>query len=121
MIDTSTAQGVLTGAALSTTSLVLGAQVDALVVGLIAAVFVSTWLESIDSRLKAASAVLFSAMLAGYGSPVIAVMLTANMPTAAASAESLRLLLAAGIGGVVPSLWPLVVRAFGKKISRCKL
>jgi hypothetical protein len=43
--------GALTGAGISSVTVVLGAQVDALVVGLVAAVFVSTWLESIDSRM----------------------------------------------------------------------
>lgn len=117
----STITGALAGAAVSPVGLILGAQADALVVGLIAAVFVSTWLESIDSRIKAASAVLFSAMLAGYGSPVLAGMLASGMPSAATSTESLRLLLAAVIGGGAPSLWPLVIRAGGKKINGCKL
>lgn len=112
--------GALTGAGISSITVVLGAQVDALVVGLIAAVFVSTWLEFIDSRLKAACAVLFSAMLAAYGSPVAAGVLASNIPIAASDADALRLLFAALIGGVVPSLWPLVIRAGGRKINGCK-
>lgn len=112
--------GAITGAGISSFTIVLGAQVDALVVGLIAAVFVSTWLESIDSRIKAASAVLFSAMLAAYGSPVAAGMLASNMPAAAADADALRLLFAAVIGGCAPSLVPLAIRYLGSKIDGCK-
>lgn len=113
--------GIIAGAAISPAAIVLGAQVDALIVGLIAAVFVSTWLESIDSRLKVASAVMFSAMLAGYGSPVAAGMLAASVPAAATSADSLRLLFAAVIGGSAPSLVPLAIRFVVSKINGCKV
>lgn len=109
--------GALTGAGISSITIVLGAQVDALVIGLIAAVFVSIWLESIDSRTKAASAVLFSAMLAAYGSPVAAGVLAANLPAAAVDAEALRLLLAMVIGGSAPSLVPLAIRYLGRRIE----
>lgn len=112
--------GALTGAGISSVTVVLGAQVDALVVGLIAAVFVSTWLESIDSRIKAAGAVLFSAMLAAYGSPVAAGVLASNIPVAASDADALRLLLAALIGGCAPSLVPVAIRFMSRKIEGCK-
>ncbi len=112
--------GIIAGAAISPAAIVLGAQVDALIVGLIAAVFVSTWLESIDSRIKAAAAVLFSAMLAGYGSPVAASIIAASVPAAATSSDSLRLLLALVIGGCTPGLVPiartLAIRWMGSKI-----
>lgn len=104
--------GIAAGAAISPAALVLGAQVDALIIGLVAAVFVSVWLESIDSRVKSAAAVLFSAMLAGYGSPVAADIIAANLPSA--SADSLRLLLALVIGGGAPGLVP-VMRALAIK------
>ena len=113
--------GALTGAGVSSVTLILGAQADALVIGLVAAFFVSTWLETIDSRIKAASAVLFSAMLAGYGSPVAASWLASSVPAIASSAEPLRLLLALVIGGSAPSLVPLSIRYLGNKINGCKL
>lgn len=116
-----TIAGALTGAGISSVTIVLGAQVDALVVGLISAVLVSSWLESIDSRIKAAGAVMFSAMLAAYGSPVAAGLLVSEIPAIATNSDSLRLLLAVGIGGLVPSLWPLVIKFFGNKINRCKI
>lgn len=109
--------GALTGAGLGSMTMLLGAQVDALVLGLSAALFTTIWLESIDSRLKAASAVLFSALLAGYGSPVAAGYLADAVPAAAKSAEALRLLLAVVIGGAAPSLVPLSLRYLGGRLK----
>lgn len=100
--------GFAAGAALSPAAIVFGAQVDALVVGLAAAVFISIWLESIDTRAKAAAAVLFSAMLAAYGSPVAANIISAQIAAISAGDDSLRLLLAAVIGGLAPSLVPMM-------------
>ena len=57
--------GALYGAGASTASLLFGAQVDALVIGLIAAVLVSIRMETIDSKLRAAAAGLRAALLAG--------------------------------------------------------
>lgn len=118
MIDQhSTAAGALAGAATSTASLFMGAQVDALVLGLISAVFVSIWLEKIDNRLKAAAAVLMSSLLAGYGSPVAAEWVIGNSSNVYANLEALRLLLAVVIGGGAPLLVPIGIKYFGNKIS----
>lgn len=108
--------GALYGAGLSSVTILLGAQVDALVVGLVAATLISIWLETIDNKIKAAASVLLSALLAGYGSPVAAAWLTASV-SGIASTDSLRLLLAASIGCVAPSLVPMTIRAFGKRIQ----
>lgn len=113
----STLTGALAGASVSPVMLILGAQVDALVVGLAAAVFVSIWLGTIDSRAKAASAVLLSAMLAAYGSPVAANWLASTVPAAAGAADSLRLLAALVIGAAAPSIVPLALRALRNKIG----
>lgn len=114
--------GIAAGAAASSATVLLGASADALVVGLMAAVFVSIWLESINSRVKAAAAVLFAAMLAGYGSPVAASWLIGYAPSIAPSLDQLRLLLAALIGGGAPSLVPISLRALGGRIEQggCK-
>lgn len=109
--------GALTGAGISSVTIIMGAHADALVIGLISAVFVSIWLESIDSHVKAAAAVLFSAMLAAYGSPVAAAMLISSVPSSAGSAEPLRLLLALLIGGGGPSLVPLAIRYLGNRLN----
>lgn len=111
----SVAVGAATGAGLSTVTLLLGAQVDALVIGLIAAVFVSIWLETIDSKVKAAAAVLFAAMLAGYGSPVAAQWVVANVPDVAGNQEALSRLLALVIGASSPSVVPRLIKWLGRK------
>ena len=98
--------GLATGAGLSSVSLLMGAQVDALIVGLIASVIVSIWMESVDNKLKATAAVLFSALLAGYGSPVAAQWVAASVPSVGTDYESLRLLLALLIGGYTPRFIP---------------
>lgn len=118
MIDThaNVVNGALTGAGVSTVTLLLGAQVDALVIGLIGAVFVSIWLETIDNRIKAAAAVLFAAMLAGYGSPVAAQWVTVNVPDVAGNPDELRMLLALVIGAVAPSVVPLLLKYLGNKV-----
>lgn len=117
---TTVAAGGFAGAGVSSVTIILGAQADALAIGALAAIFVSIWMRTIDSRLKAAAAVLFSAMLAGYGSPVAASYLATSVPDA--GGESLRLLLALVIGGATPSVFPLVLNRFGKTVSgECKL
>lgn len=111
----STAVGAFTGAGISSVSVVFGAHVDALIVGLIAAMFISIWLGTIDTKLKAASAVLFAALLAAYGSPVAASWLAASVPSIASNADALRMLLALVIGGGAPSAVPIAIRYMGRK------
>lgn len=57
MTEPNTTVGLLVGSGIGLTGTLLGAQVDALLLGLIAAVFVSIWLPAINDRLRAASAV----------------------------------------------------------------
>jgi hypothetical protein len=117
MIDPhSTAAGALAGAGISSVTILMGAQVDALILGLISAVFVSIWLDTIDNRIKAAAAVMFSALLAGYGSPVAAAWLTSNSYVASNN-DALRLLLALLIGAAAPSLVPIGIKYLGNKIN----
>lgn len=108
--------GALAGAGVSSVTLLLGAQVDALVLGLIAAILVSIWMENIDNKGKAAAAVLLSAILAGYGSPVAAQYISASV-TGITMTDPLRLLLAAVIGAMAPGIIPLAVRFVGNKIG----
>lgn len=108
--------GLATAAgAISATSIVLGAHVDSLIVGLMAAIFVSTWLDSIDNKLKSAAAALFAAMLAAYGSPVVAGWLVTQLPGISTNGEPLRMLLAVIIGGLAPLAIPLLLRAATRK------
>lgn len=100
--------GAAIGASISLTGTVLGAQADALVLGLLAASFVSAWLHEINSLGRAAAAVCLSALLAGYGSPVAAQWLSSSS-LGVQGGESLRLLLALGIGAAAPGVVPLLL------------
>jgi hypothetical protein len=108
--------GALAGAGMSSVTILLGAQVDALVAGLIAAVLISIWLDTIDNKVKAGAAVLLSSLLAGYGSPVAAYWLSSSVTTVGDS-ESLRLLLAVAIGITAPTVVPLLIKLAGKKME----
>lgn len=114
-LHSAVASGVLLGSVASTATLFLGAQVDALVVGLVAAIFVTIWQEDIDSLAKSASAVLLASLLAAYGSPVAASWVAASVPSLAVNADALRMLMALAIGGASPSAVPIALRFIGRK------
>jgi hypothetical protein len=52
MTEPNTTVGILVGSGIGLTGTLLGAQIDALLLGLIAAVFVSIWLPAINDRLR---------------------------------------------------------------------
>lgn len=106
--------GIAIGAAASTVSLAFGAPWDALVAGLLGAVFISIWLETIDSRGKAASAIVFSALLAAYGSPFAATKM-ASLFLEGADPNLLRVFMAFLIGAVSPSVVPLLLKLARRK------
>lgn len=108
------ASGLLQGTLTSSVTLFMGAQVDALVAGLVAAILVSIWMDAIDNKSKAAAAVILSALLAGYGSPVAAEWVTATV-SGIGSSDSLRVLLALVIGSSAPTVVPILIRTFGRK------
>lgn len=115
LLNSQAAKGAATGAAASVPSIVMGAQVDALFIGLAAAVFVAIWIEQINSRAKAAAAVMLSALMAGYGSPVAARWVADTAPALAADADALRLLLAVLIGVFTPTAIPIAIQYLGRK------
>lgn len=108
MTATPTTAGLLIGAGVGLTGTVFGAQADALLLGLASAIIVSVWLPSIDDRLKAAAAVAFATLLAGYGAPVASGWLAANI-TGIEATNTLRLLAAVVIGGAAPPVIPITV------------
>lgn len=101
---------IATGATVGLGTALLGAQVDALVIGLIAAIFVSIWMESIDDKFKAGSAALLSSMLAGYGSPAAAALAISYLPALSGSGDALRLLCAVVIGAAAPTVIPAAAK-----------
>ncbi len=105
---TSTTTGIIAGAGIGLTGTIMGAQIDALLMGMIAAIFVSIWLPSINDRVRAASSVAISSLLAGYGSPVLAGWLIAQQHGFATDPE-LRMFLAVLIGAVSPILMPAAI------------
>lgn len=106
--------GIAIGAAASSVSIAFGAPWDALVAGLLAAVFISIWLETIDNKVKAASAILFSGLLAAYGSPVVAGWAAGNLIDTA-DPDALRVFVALLLGAVSPSIVPLLLKIARKK------
>lgn len=101
---------IATGAVVGLGTAILGAQVDALVIGLASAIFISIWMEAIDDKIKAGSAALLSAMLAGYGSPKAATFAAATWPALGGTDDTLRLLMAVLIGAAAPTVIPLAAR-----------
>lgn len=101
---------IATGAVVGLGTALLGAKVDALALGLCAAIFISIWMESIDDKLKAGSAALLSSMLAGYGSPKAAAFAAATWPAIGGADDTLRLLMAVLIGAGAPTVIPLAAR-----------
>lgn len=118
MADIQTTAGAVAGASVSLTTIVLGAQVDALAIGMFAAFFTSIWLSRIDSFYKSAAAVLFSAMLAAYASPHLAAYVVSKFPEVVTDGgNSVRLLMALLVGAASPHLIPLAMRRAQDKIK----
>lgn len=82
---------------------------DAMIVGLMAATFVTFWLHSVDSIQKAFSAIFFSALLSAFGAPVASVYLLATFPSLQLASDALPSLAAVIIGGSVTWGLPLFI------------
>ena len=115
----STGAGLLAGSTIGLTSTIMGAQLDALLIGLTAAIFISIWMPTIDNKIKSAAAVGMSSLLAGYGSPVAAAWL-ASEQSGFASGSPLRLLLALLIGMLTPTLVPKAIDRLQSMIEGAK-
>jgi hypothetical protein len=87
----------------------IGMDFDALIVGLMAATFTTFWLQTVDNISKAASAILFSAMLASLGGPVASVYLISVFPSLAQASSAVPLLAAVIIGGSVTWAFPILI------------
>jgi hypothetical protein len=87
----------------------IGMDFDALIVGLMAATFTTFWLQTVDNIPKAASAILFSAMLASLGGPVASVYLISVFPGLTQASIALPLLAAVIIGGSVTWAFPILI------------
>lgn len=109
-----TSAGLIAGATIGAPLIVLGAHVDALVIGMLMATMMSIWMPTIDNRAKSMAAVGVSTVLAGYGSPLgvalIASQFDSLAPILAANGEACRMLAAACIGGAGPRIVPVLMR-----------
>lgn len=116
---TSTAAGAYAGALGALPALVLGAQTDALLAGMAAAMLVTAQIKTLDSVRVAAATAFFSALSAGYGSPLAATLAASVLPVAArVDPASLRLLAAFAIGALMPTLWPLIQRRAARRVEQ---
>lgn len=88
---------------------IFGMEFDALIVGLMAATFTTFWLQTIDNIPKAASAILFSAMLASLGGPSVSIYFISKIPSLEQASGTLPLLAAAIIGGSVTWAFPVLI------------
>ena len=99
--------GAASGGAVGLSWVLLGAQADALVVGMLAATFISAWLPQINDFFRSAAAVCLATLLAGYGSPHVAAWLASQIP--GGQADSVRMLSAVLIGAATPKIFPLLL------------
>lgn len=100
--------------------MILGAPLEALGCGLAAATISAFWLAEVKGLLRAAVAIVGSAMLAGLGSPVCAEWL-AQTQEGFVHNDTLRNLLAVGIGLAGPALVPTLFERARKLIKTGRL
>ncbi len=111
----SSAIGAAAGVVAALPTLFLGAHVDALVMGLMAAVFSSIWLPTVDDKVKAFASVCLSALLAGYGAPIAVANAASVVPGIVLAPDQARPLLAVVIGAVCPLLVPVLLNKLKSK------
>lgn len=102
-----TTAGAASGGAVGLSWILLGAQADALVVGMLAAIFVSAWMPQINDFFRSAAAVCLATLFAGYGSPHVAAWIAGSVP--GAQADSVRMLSAVLIGASTPRIFPILL------------
>ncbi len=113
--------GVVLGAGISSvTGSLLGAHVDALIVGLMASILVSFAWPTIDDKRKAASAVAFASLAAGYLAPLLSAYLP-TLITGLNNGDQLRLAAALVIGAAAPTVTPLIFRALMHRLEEPRL
>ena len=107
--------GITLGASVGITGTIVGAQADALIVGLVSAAFISIWLRQIDSWVKATAATFFSAMLAAFMSPFAAEW--AARAFGLTGGDGLRMLMTLLISAGCPAIFPLVLARAGRQVA----
>lgn len=105
----STTAGIIIGGSIGITGSLFGAEIDALLLGMFSAIFVSIWLPAVNDRVKAAAAVAMSSLMAGYGSPIAVAWVSSDQAALAATGSPLRLLMAIAIGAACPTVVPVAI------------
>ena len=116
-VPTDTTYGIVAGALASLSTLFVGADPVGLTLGLFAALLLTFFLGSVDSRTKAFCGVLLGSLLAGFGMPVVASIILGFMPGLKDVMASLKPLVSIGIGGAAPMLVPAAIEAAKRWIN----
>lgn len=104
----STVAGVAAGTYIGLSGTILGAQPEAVVIGLMTAIPAAVFVPAVSGKLRACSAVALGAALAGYGATALAQWLAAHVGDIG-TAEALRPLAAALLGAGTPTLGPVII------------
>lgn len=92
-----------------------GLNLDAMIVGLMSATFITFWLNTVDNIPKAASAILFSGLLSGIAPSVVAAYVLGKYPGLEQAGNAVPLLAAVLIGGSVTWGLPLLINFLKNK------
>lgn len=118
---TSTAAGAAAGAIVTVLpAAMLGAQIDALLLGLIGSFVAVAWFDELNSMLRAVAAVLAGALASGVFSGVLAIGAWWMLPEGLRvliDPEMLRMPMALLTGFLGPSIWPLVKRRAERRLQ----
>jgi hypothetical protein len=112
-----TTGGMIAGALTALATLFVGADPAGLTLGLFAALLMTFFMGTIDSRTKAFCGVLLGALLAGFGMPGVASIILGFMPGLKDVMTSLKPLVSIGIGGAAPMLVPSAIEAAKRWIN----
>lgn len=111
---TSTVAGAAAGAVVTMVpAAMLGAQIDALLLGLIGSFVAVAWFDELNSMRRAAASVIAGALVCGVLSGLLAVAMWSSLPArmqTLLNVESLRMPIALVIGFLVPSVGPVLKR-----------
>lgn len=118
---TSTVAGAAAGAVVTMVpAAMLGAQIDALLLGLIGSFVAVAWFDELNSMFRAVAAVVAGALASGVLSGVFSTVAWWLLPDGLQpliAPEALRMPMALVTGFLGPSVWPLVKRRAERRLQ----
>lgn len=118
---TSTVAGAATGALVTMVpAAMLGAQIDALLLGLVGSFVAVAWFDELNSMRRAVAAVIAGAVASGVLSGVFSTGAWWLLPDGLQpliTPETLRMPMALVTGFLGPSIWPLVKRSAERRLQ----